>query len=898
MLLILLLPVSATAEPTTVEQARRVVQYWLHQNQQPMETKMGTEVLDVETFSDDAGQPLYHVVSLQPDGFVIIAGDDHVEPIIAFVPEGKYDPSPDNPLGALVSGDVPARVERARGGEALDGNSIAPALQEEAEDSSRQKAQQKWNLLDRKLAEHDYLMEAAGEDEPKKASISDVRVSPLLKSKWNQSTEDGGNDCYNLYTPQKYVCGCVATAMSQIMYYFKYPTTAVGTTSFPISVDGVGEERNLRGGDGNGGPYAWSAMTDGPTVNDSSAREAIAALTHDTGVSVNMSYSSDESGAGMRGLPKAFMETFGYSNALEGMQKYSAAESAVKSNLDAELPVLYSINFSSSDDDSGHAVIFDGYGYDNSTRYYHINMGWSGSFDAWYNVPVYDPAISITLNSFIYNLYTSGEGEIISGRVTDSAGKPIAGVSIAAVRSGGGSYNVVTNDRGIYFFKKVPSDSTYQITAQKTGYLFPSQSVSTGRSIGTTTNLYPAVGNVWGADFTSSTSRAMPWLMLLLSPSTADFFTVTSETGRVWMDRNLGASRVATSISDGQAYGDLYQWGRLTDGHQKRKSSITAGLSTSDIPGHGYFITASSNWRNPKNNQLWQGAEGTNNPCPVGFRVPTSAEWQEEINSWSSQNAAGAFASPLKLSLGGFRFYSDGVFYVEGSGGYYWSSMIDGDSAFNLTVGVTNANLYSNKRATGFSIRCIADEVPTVTSNTGRIWMDRNLGASRVATSQTDSEAYGDLYQWGRLADGHEERTSGITLTRSSSDTPPHENFIVTSLDDWRNPKNDALWQGINGLNNPCPTGFRLPTKDEFQEEVNSWVSQDAAGAFASPLKFCFGGFRFQNDGEFYVTDVGGYYWTSTVDDDKAFHLTISDTNANLYSNKRAGGFSARCIKN
>jgi hypothetical protein len=89
-----------------------------------------------------------------------------------------------------------------------------------------------------------------------------------------------------------------------------------------------------------------------------------------------------------------------------------------------------------------------------------------------------------------------------------------------------------------------------------------------------------------------------------------------------------------------------------------------------------------------------------------------------------------------------------------------------------------------------------------------------------------------------------------------------------------------------------------LPTKDEFQTEVNSWVSPDAAGAFASPLKFCFGGFRFHSDGEFYVTDVGGYYWTSTIDDDKASNLTISDTNANLYSNKRAGGFSARCIKN
>jgi hypothetical protein len=55
--------------------------------------------------------------------------------------------------------------------------------------------------------------------------------------------------------------------------------------------------------------------------------------------------------------------------------------------------------------------------------------------------------------------------------------------------------------------------------------------------------------------------------------------------------------------------------------------------------------------------------------------------------------------------------------------------------------------------------------VNTVVS-AGQIWMDRNLGASRVATSSTDSEAYGDLYQWGRGTDGHEKRDSGTTLTR------------------------------------------------------------------------------------------------------------------------------------
>ncbi|MGE4541908.1 MAG: hypothetical protein AB7D35_11660, partial [Bacteroidales bacterium] len=62
-------------------------------------------------------------------------------------------------------------------------------------------------------------------------------------------------------------------------------------------------------------------------------------------------------------------------------------------------------------------------------------------------------------------------------------------------------------------------------------------------------------------------------------------------TGQTWMDRNLGASRAATSSTDDQAYGDLYQWGRDTDGHEKRNSGTTSTLSNSDTPGHGNFIT-------------------------------------------------------------------------------------------------------------------------------------------------------------------------------------------------------------------------------------------------------------------------------------------------------------------
>lgn len=196
------------------------------------------------------------------------------------------------------------------------------------------------------------------------------------------------------------------------------------------------------------------------------------------------------------------------------------------------------------------------------------------------------------------------------------------------------------------------------------------------------------------------------------------------------------------------------------------------------------------------------------------------------------------------------------------------------------------------------------DLVDVVTNpTTGRIWMDRNLGASQVSTSSTDALSYGDLYQWGRYSDGHEERTSGTTQTLSASDTPGHGDYIVHGGDpfDWRSPQNNNLWQGVTGINNPCPTGFRIPTEAEFEEERLSWGTQDPTGAFASPLKFSIGGFRATGT----ISNVGtvGYYWTSTIADNNHNARYIEMYNGPFgggsYANNanRAVGASVRCIQ-
>lgn len=197
---------------------------------------------------------------------------------------------------------------------------------------------------------------------------------------------------------------------------------------------------------------------------------------------------------------------------------------------------------------------------------------------------------------------------------------------------------------------------------------------------------------------------------------------VTSPTGKVWMDRNLGAFRAATAIDDAQSYGSLYQWGRGSDGHQcvnrfsgdgVTTSSDTSTLSSLDTPGHGNYITTSSapnNWRNPQNLNLWQGANGTNNPCPNGYRLPTSIELEAERASWVTNNAAGAYASPLKISVAGARSISNypSALQYQNSEGRYWSSTnYNGNASNQLYISGGGSSVSYTNRATGNSVRCI-----------------------------------------------------------------------------------------------------------------------------------------------------------------------------------------------
>ncbi len=198
----------------------------------------------------------------------------------------------------------------------------------------------------------------------------------------------------------------------------------------------------------------------------------------------------------------------------------------------------------------------------------------------------------------------------------------------------------------------------------------------------------------------------------ITSSNTGNYGTVVNPlTGKVWLDRNLGATQVATSSTDAASYGDLYQWGRNADGHQIRTSGTTAGQSSDFLTTSGLFIIV-MNWfsiANPTTN-MWSGTAAENNPCPSGFRLPTAAEWEQERRTWSSNDAAGAFGSPLKLPLAGYRTYnSNGALLNVNTFGYYWSSTISGTLSRDLFFSSSAGFIAPTNRGDGMTVRCIMD---------------------------------------------------------------------------------------------------------------------------------------------------------------------------------------------
>ncbi len=360
----------ATANPIDVKTAARTARKILSANQvrnvDVANVEVESKVRDRISDARQTDSPAYFAFNAENNnGFVIISGDDQMPPIVGYSETGSI-PS-DGEMPDALAGFLNMYAEYVQA--VRNGKAEAPS-------------------------------HAKGD------ITGDVVVAPLLSCEWDQDSP------YNYYCPSSCPVGCVATAMAQIMYYYKYPNQPTGKISYNYG-------NGVLSVDYSESYYDWSILKDsyGMMEYKNASGKAVAKLSYDCGVSVYMAYSEGGSGSTIVEAYNAFFTNFGYNASAMRYFIRECTDTQEEWNrilfkeLDSKRPVLYAGVSSTGGgrDSGGHAFVIDGY---DSNYMVHVNWGWNGSYNGYFDVTVLDPA-----------RYTFSESqEMIVGIVPDRDG--------------------------------------------------------------------------------------------------------------------------------------------------------------------------------------------------------------------------------------------------------------------------------------------------------------------------------------------------------------------------------------------------------------------------------------------------------------------------------------------
>ncbi len=386
-------------------------------------------------------------------GTIFLSGDSEDEPVVAMAPVDVSEPEAGSPLRALLEKDMAVRM-RFRASRTASTPPYAALA-----------AKRRWQRL---LRDGEAIDAADGDSVPSsKAVPTDLRVNALVKSKWSQS---GSGE--NYYTPKNYVCGCVATAMAQIMRYWSFPVAEVPKFSNAgCMVDGSIAPQTAKGG-----VYDWDNMP----LEPDAVYESIGKLTYDCGVSVAMDWGAAGSGAMTSDVGDALKNYFGYANAKVCQSSDLSTDESMRekylyASIDAGLPVQLGIN---SNGQNGHSVVGDGYGYIDGVSYVHLNMGWAGQGDVWYHLPDITYVATMggfeyeadTVHTCVYNISPLNTGVVLSGRTLDDEGVPVPNATIKVFKSGTDELvtTVTGNANGVYGVM-LPPEAEYELVASADG---------------------------------------------------------------------------------------------------------------------------------------------------------------------------------------------------------------------------------------------------------------------------------------------------------------------------------------------------------------------------------------------------------------------------------------------
>ena len=328
-------------------QAKRISQWQAQQQaysfwgkQMPMKAKAKSRVVSTASLST-LGNNSYYVFNNDAGGFVIIAGDDAVAPVLGYTSTGAFD-----------------------------ANNLPEGLKD-------------------LLKSYEQQIAALGKNY--KANTTSTRAEftgekLLNTAKWNQGAP------FNKYTPNNYVTGCVATAGAIVMKHHGYPAKGVGSHSYTWN------GQNLTASFEH--DYDWANMPLRYTGDNDAAFDGVARLMSDLGIAVNMQYANGGSASALEDLVTALKKYFGYSKYARHLKIEDLGAEAwngrLRAEIDANRPVLYA---ASDANVGGHSFVIDGY----KDESFSVNWGWGGYCDGFYRVGALNPEVDGTPQGDQYN---------------------------------------------------------------------------------------------------------------------------------------------------------------------------------------------------------------------------------------------------------------------------------------------------------------------------------------------------------------------------------------------------------------------------------------------------------------------------------------------------------------
>ena len=489
-----------SAAPVSADQVVAAANIWAAEN-----AAFGAGVRAVSAMAvcdtNQARTILWYQVSMTGGGCLIMAPVTEIEPVVAALQDDPGEMPANHPLRGILTADMRNRL-RFLGLYAEDRPAPSRRLGMAAPSGKARSAEEltvagKWgerqNAKWTRLLGRSAALPKALKVDAKKGVVDPVPIEIGIVdgfekggryTHWNQVNAAAGGYCYNYYTPEHAVCGCVATAMSAVMQYFAcqgvckmgesgpevITDPADAPTSKSCTMNGeklgvlacIGHEAEE--GAGATYEYDWSIFDDFKTLEDyensskltEAHRELLGRVAYNAGVMVNMMWTSKESGAYSSDVVKALRDAFGFTDArFVGGIKQEHYAKLIYQQCWAGRPVIMGIK--------GHEVVAVGYGKDgDGVDRVRVFLGWGGHSDAWYALPYIETASIPGGSSYLSEIVT----DVTTMMAVDGSGTfPVCGHIMPAlsvdVECGG--QTVKSNQNG-YFGLFADPGSTMKIT--------------------------------------------------------------------------------------------------------------------------------------------------------------------------------------------------------------------------------------------------------------------------------------------------------------------------------------------------------------------------------------------------------------------------------------------------